>query len=187
MVSFAREPLTDTLWSEALPLLFAHWQELAKYEDIELAPDRNRYDAMESAGVLRVFTARDELGLIGYAVFIISPLLHYRKALHAQQDVFFIERRARGTTGVRFIRFCENQLTLDGVQLVVHHAKTDPKHSMASILERMGYETIDVVMAKRLDRPDFRFTTGDAALDEDPAVKLWLDESARRVHERLSR
>src|SRR5579872_3663615 len=25
---FAREPLTQTLWDEALPLLFAHWKEV---------------------------------------------------------------------------------------------------------------------------------------------------------------
>ncbi len=59
MIQFAKEPLTDALWDEAMPLLQAHWKEVAAFQDIPLNPDRALYAASEEAGILRVFTARD--------------------------------------------------------------------------------------------------------------------------------
>lgn len=59
MIQFAREPLTDALWDEAMPLLRAHKDEIAHFQDIPLEPDIPLYAANEAAGVLRCFTARD--------------------------------------------------------------------------------------------------------------------------------
>jgi hypothetical protein len=154
-VRFHREPLTQQLWDEALPLLFAHWKEVAHYQDIELTPDRARYDLLERNGALRTFTARTETGtLIGYALFCVASHLHYRQVLQAQQDVIYIQPDQRGTMPIRFFKFCEDQLFGEGVDVICHHTKA--AHSFGKIVERHGFELMDVLYVKRRPVPAAR-------------------------------
>lgn len=156
-VRFHREPLTQSLWDEALPLLFAHWKEVAHYQDIELTPDIETYTRLEANGVIRVFTARaprydvppdDRSGLlVGYALFIVTPHLHYRQVVQAQNDVIYIQPDQRGTMPLRFIDFCTESLFADGVDLVCHHPKV--AHNFGPILERQGFSPMDVLYVKR--------------------------------------
>lgn len=149
-VRFAREALTDSLLSEMVPLLHAHWREIAHYSDIPLAPDFDAYRAMVASGALRVFTARDALGLVGYAVWIVRNAPHYAGSRQAVQDILFLEPAARGLNGIRFLRWCDQALAAEGVQVAHHHVKM--AHNWGPILERMGYEAVDVIYSRRLDR-----------------------------------
>ena len=105
-VRFSREPLTDALWNEALPLLVDHWAECGN--DTPFRPSLTSYGQLEANGVLRVFTARQSIDnaewgepihgirprdpLVGYAMFTVLPSLN-TGALEAQQDV---HRRLQG-------------------------------------------------------------------------------------------
>lgn len=152
-VAFAREPLRDRLWDEALPLLVAHWREIAHYQDIPLDPDQAIYQSAADAGILRCYTVRrdasDRGELMGYAIFFVRPNPHYCSSLQAVQDVLYISPSARGTTGYRFIRWCDEQLRAEGVQAVYHHVKA--AHNFGRMLERLGYECVDLIYARRLD------------------------------------
>jgi hypothetical protein len=145
---FQRERLTDSLWAEALPLLFAHWKEVAHYPDLELTPDRDAYAQLEARGLVRVFTARRDGLLIGYALFIVTPNLHYKQVLQANQDVVYIQPDQRGTMPLRFLQFCEDQLFAEGCDVICQHGKA--KHpQLARLLTHMGYDTMDVLHVKR--------------------------------------
>ena len=144
---FQREYLKDCL-DEARPLLFEHWKEISHYPDIPLDPDEERYYNFEKGGVLRVYTARDEGKIFGYAVFIVNTNAHYKTSLQAMQDIIFIHPERRGMGG-RFILWCDEQLKAEGVQIVFHHIKA--KHNFGAMLERFGYELIDLIYGKRLD------------------------------------
>jgi hypothetical protein len=48
------------------------------------------------------------------------------------------------------IRYADMQLKEDGVQVVYHHSKV--AHNIGPLLERMGYEAVDLIYAKRLDK-----------------------------------
>lgn len=144
-----REPLTDALWDEAMPLLEAHWREIAHFPDIPLDPDRAVYAACEAAGILRCFTVRSDGALAGYALFTVRRNPHYRSSMQASQDVIYIAPTARGGAGYRFIRWCDEQLAAEGIQVVYHHIKA--AHNFGPMLERMGYELVDLIYAKRLD------------------------------------
>ena len=86
-MKFQRQKAQD-VFKEMIPLLEAHWQEIAHYKDIPLDPDFDAYFRAEDAGMLRVFTARDENDvLIGYAVFLIRFNIHYKSSKQALQDV----------------------------------------------------------------------------------------------------
>jgi len=134
---------------ELEPLLYAHWREIAHYQDIVLNPDWDHYIAGDENGLLRCFTARDEEeDLVGYAIFWVRPNAHYKDSLQAAQDVLFIHPTRRGF-GAKFILWCDDQLAAEGVQAVYHHVKA--AHDFGSMLERFGYEVVDLIYARRLD------------------------------------
>ena len=146
-----QEELVSAIWTELAPLLERHWLEIAHYPDIPLAPDRAAYEKFERAEALRCYTARKEMVLIGYAVFFVHTNLHYSSSLQAQQDVLFVAPEHRGSSiGVRLIRYAERELGALGVQVIYHHAKRAT--NVGRLLEHLGYELIDGLYGKRLDR-----------------------------------
>jgi len=142
--------LVSDLWEEAMPLLEAHWREVAHYQDIELKPDVETYARMQAAGQLRCYTARDSGRLIGYVVFFVRPNPHYAASIQAHQDVLFVALDyRRGMVGVRLIKVAEQRLRAEGAQVIYHHAKRTNK--VGELLARLGYELVDEIYAKRLD------------------------------------
>lgn len=148
-MKYSLEKAQDVL-HEMIPLLELHWREIAHYKDIPLEPDAERYFMMQDAGMLRVFTVRDQLnGLVGYGVYIINTNPHYSSSKQALQDILFIRPEHRGRGG-KFITWCDEQLKADGCQVVYQHIKK--AHNFGPMLERHGYELVDLIYAKRLDK-----------------------------------
>lgn len=150
---FQREHFNPALALELEPLLVAHYQEVAHYKDIPLAPDFERYFAIEAVDRFRVYTARtrheaeDEGGkLVGYAAYFVDKHLHYMGHVFAVQDVIFIAPEARGD-GKSFIAWCDDQLKADGVNVVTQHVKA--AHNFGPMLERMGYELMDLIYTRK--------------------------------------
>jgi GNAT superfamily N-acetyltransferase len=150
-MKFQRETLTEAILDEAMPLLEMHYKEIAHYLDIPLVPDRAQYLKMEELGSLRLFTIRDDAGTFhGYAVYFVRHNIHYSTSKQAVQDILFLNPEHRkGRVGYRFIAWCDEQLKLEGVQVVYHHVKT--AHNFGPMLERMGYQAIDIIYGRRLD------------------------------------
>jgi hypothetical protein len=154
-IDFRRETVAG-LWKEIQPLLVDHALEIAHFDDIPLSPDKDLYFMMEQKGLARVFTVRRADGehprgarLIGYAIFFVRHAMHYQTSLQAQEDIIFIAKEERGFGG-RFIAWCDEQLRAEGVQVVYHHVKA--AHNWGKVLERQGYELVDLIFAKRLDK-----------------------------------
>ena len=147
MIAYAREMVTAGE-AEIRPLLVEHWREIAHYQDIELDPDWEFYRA---AKTVRVFTARDGGRLVGYGVFFVGPNKHYRRSIQAVQDLLFILPEYRGrTVGPRLVKYCDEQLRAEGAQVVYHHVKC--AHDFGPLLAHLGYERVEGIYAKRLDR-----------------------------------
>ena len=153
LISYQRERARD-LWADINPLLQVHWREIATYEDIPLDPDVDRYNAMDDAGAMRCYTARAEGALIGYAVFSLATNMHYRSSAIAVQDVLFVLPEHRKTrAGLGLIRYTERELKKEGVILILQHEKiANPE--LGVILERLGYEALETIRGKRLDKGD---------------------------------
>lgn len=148
MTAYAREPISARLIEEITPLLTAHYREIAHFPDIALEPNYARYCAAEDKGALRIFTARIDGALVGYAIYLVEASLHYRASLQAHQDVLFVHPDyRRASVGVRMIRHADEQLATEGVQVIYQHSKA--AHSIGPILERQGYELVDEIYAKR--------------------------------------
>ncbi len=141
----------DVFLADALPMLAKHWYEIAHYSDIPLDPDFDAYRKIEANGQLRIFTVRIGGVLHGYAVFVVAANAHYRTSLQATQDVLYIDPGYRkGTFGMRLLWYSENRLREEGVEVVYHHVKV--KHPVLGVLlQRMGYEVVDAIYARRIN------------------------------------
>lgn len=146
---FARES-SDTVMEEILPLLHEHYAEIAHYQDIPINIDIDAYLRAEAQGILRIYTVRNGIELIGYAIFGVKASIKYSGSLQAKQDVLYLAPAFRkGRVGMRFIQWCDTQLRGEGVQVVYQHVKA--AHNFGPMLERMGYELIDHIYGRRLD------------------------------------
>ena len=149
-ISFAQERAQDC-FTEAKPLLEAHWAEIAPYPDIPFDPDLDAYVWTEDQGMLRAYTIRGYGALKGYAVFFVRADIHYKSCLHATADIVYLDPALRGSMlGFRFLQWCDEQLARDGVQLVSHRVKV--AHNWGHVLQRFGYEHVDETWCRRLDR-----------------------------------
>lgn len=146
VITYQRESIASAM-PEAAKLLEQHYQELTWRKDkIALAPDEKRYRELDRLGFLRVYTARKRGRLIGYAVYMVGPHLHYKQTIYANNDVLFIDPEERGMAGIKLIRFAEADLAAQGVQVVCLHVKA--YNDWGVLAKRMGYDPTDTVYQK---------------------------------------
>lgn len=149
---FQRERAQD-VFDEIMPLAQKHWEEISHYKDIPLEPDKEMYFKIEDTGSLRVYTCRDDdNSLIGYAVFFLKHNLHYKSSFQAAQDLIFVHPDRRGC-GRPFIKWIEETLKAEGVQIIYQHLKLATPHTI-EFFKKIGYEPVDLIVAKRLDLED---------------------------------
>jgi hypothetical protein len=147
-MNFAREPYSLGLITDMIPLWHRHQQESAAYPDIKLNPNLTIYQNSDVAGTLRVFTARHAGKLVGYQVFFVVKHPHSQQSLQANQDIVYMEPEVRrGLNGYRFIKWCSDQLLAEGCEVVYQHINA--KRSLGRLLERMGYELVDLVYGRK--------------------------------------
>lgn len=152
---FEREVLTKELLSQVMwPLLERHYKEVSAYQDIPLAPDFEKYEQLEKLGNVRCFTAKmttadNTLALVGYCIFFVHINIHYTSSLQAVQDILYLEKSQRGQgLGKKFIDWCDEQLSKEGVELSYHHVKT--KLNFGPLLESLGYRHVENIYARDL-------------------------------------
>jgi GNAT superfamily N-acetyltransferase len=148
-VEFRLEGLTDGLFDEIEGLAEAHLGEVAAFRGIEPRANREQYRRAESAGILRVFTARAGVFLVGYAVFQVAEHPHFTGSVQATQDMVYLAPGVRkGWVGTRFLRWCDEQLREEGVEVV--HQFSSMRRDIGPVLARIGYEKTQEVWARRL-------------------------------------
>lgn len=149
MTVFASELLCEVV-QEVQPLLVEHYDELTIGKHlIKLDPQWQEYALLEQLGRFVVYTAREDGKLIGYSAYFITRHLHYAGLIHAQNDVLFLQREhRRGTTALRFLDHCEQQLRGKGVQKLTYHIKFSL--DWRPILHRRSFVDEEVMVAKML-------------------------------------
>lgn len=151
-MTFSLEDFSDALASEALPLFRDHHNEVTAFPDIRLDPDYEQYKLFGRSRLLRCFTARESRKLVGYAFFFVRAAPHYKGSIQACADILYLEPNLRqGFAGARFMRWCDEQLRAEGVQVVYQNVTMQGK-DFGPVLERMGYKPLEIMYAKRLDQ-----------------------------------
>ena len=95
---------------DILPLIEEHWELVALNKgSIKLNPDWEQYAALDSSGILKIFTARDNNKLVGYFILLVNNSLHYKDHVFAVCDIIFVTPEARkGATGYKLLKYAEN-------------------------------------------------------------------------------
>lgn len=149
---YSREPLRDVV-TEIEPMLREHHREVATYpDDIPLDPDWGRYEQFERDRILTIHTVRSDGRLVGYNVWLINWMLHYRRTLAAMNDLFYVAPSHRaGTIPYRLIKFSERDL-IDRVNVnrILYHAKYS--NQMRLLLMRLGYQPEEQILGKLVQK-----------------------------------
>jgi GNAT superfamily N-acetyltransferase len=140
----------DDCYEEAIPMLEAHYVEIATDKPIKpLDPDLEKYQGLEEAGLLRIFTAREQYTkddrtvagpgrLIGYFVTIVMKGLHYQQTTLAVNDIMYVDPAYRGgTCGYRLIKHAALDLKNLGADILTIHMKTD--YPFRNLLVKLGF------------------------------------------------
>lgn len=147
-LNYQRESFAQA-YPEAKPLIGRHWEEVDAFKTSAAAVDEDAYAQADAVGMFRCFTARDNGRLVGYASFFVRPSPHCKTSVHALHDTLYMDPEYRkGFAGIRFMRYCEDALREEGVQLVYQHVTEE--NDYRPILERQGYKLVEYVYAKRL-------------------------------------
>lgn len=133
-------------------MLDKHWELVALNQgEIKLNPNWKEYANLDSAGILRIFTARDDGKLVGYFVLIISESIHYKDHLFANNDVIFVLPDSRaGATGYKLIKFAEEYCRKAGVSLMMINTKVHIPFD--SLMITMGFDLIERIYSKFLGK-----------------------------------
>lgn len=128
-------------------LIPEHYDELCVTKDFPLMPDYEAYGRLQVAGMLRCITVRNDDELIGYAIFIVQPHLHYKSCKTAFEDIYFLKKEYRqGRTGIRLFQFAEGVLKEHGVNRIIMHTKVHLDNS--KLFEYLGYKHTDKLFTK---------------------------------------
>ena len=147
-LEFAEEPFTADFVDEVSSLTIRHWVEVGRM-DVKFQPDWHLYTSGSDLGFLKLFTARRDGVLKGYAVFVLRNHPHYSGTTIACQDVLYLDKAERkGMAGARFIKFCEQQLSTMDVAIV--QQSTTVNHDFGSVLERLGYTPTSIIYERRI-------------------------------------
>lgn len=152
MAEIKQGSLADLREERAQVLLFRHWEEISHYPDIPLEINWPVYEAAEAGGKFRLFLVRVDGEIAGYAAYFVNHNPRYMSSLQAVQDVIFLAPEHRGgTLGYRLIAFADKALAAEGCQCVYQHQK-NAHPALGRLLEAQGYEAVETIWAKRLDR-----------------------------------
>ena len=134
---------------ELKDILPEHYDELCVTKDFPLAPDYEAYGRLSVNGMLRCITVRGDGTLIGYAIFIVQPHLHYRTCRTAFEDIYFLKKEYRqGRIGIRLFQYAEQALRRIGVDRIIMHTKIHLDNS--KLFEYLGYKLTDKLYTKIL-------------------------------------
>jgi GNAT superfamily N-acetyltransferase len=149
-ITYQVETYADVI-DEIWPMLEDHYQEIATDKAIKpFIPDLDKYQAMEDAGMLRIFTARDTLQgsvkllghergrLVGYFVSFVMKHMHYSETTMAINDIMYVDPTHRGSTvGYRLIKLASLDLKNLGADILIIHMKCD--YPFRSLLTKLDF------------------------------------------------
>lgn len=146
MIDFNREP-AHLCFKEAMPLIVEYRREINYYTDLELKPGFDAYERLEKSGAIRAFTARKDGKLIGFALFLFYPHMHFNQHIFAMHDILYIDPKHRGF-GYKFLKWCSERLKEEGAKVI--YVSVNLNFDFSPILKRLGFEIAEHIYTRRL-------------------------------------
>jgi GNAT superfamily N-acetyltransferase len=130
-------------------LIQANYEELCVTKEFPLLPDYDAYERIAKTGNITCIVCVDKDEVVGYAIFLIQPHLHYKTCLTAFEDIYYLKPEYRkGRTGIKMFKFAEDVLRSAGVNRIIFHTKIHLDNS--KLFEYLGYKHTDKLYSKIL-------------------------------------
>lgn len=145
-MNYFQERFDDTVIGEMKLLVFDHIAEVGPFQ-FEFDVDWDKFVDLQESDSIRLFVARSEGNMVGYAIYIISTHTHFATTVFALQDALYIVPQFRGNgAGIGLIQFCEDMLVdCDAiVQSVL------PELDFSDLLTKNGYVPMEKLYVKKL-------------------------------------
>ena len=147
---YQQENFTPEVIDELKQIIELHYNEVGPYQ-FDFIVDWDKYLVMEDAGVVRLFTVRDdtELKLVGYGIYIISTHTHFATTVFAMQDALYLLPEYRGNgAGTSFVLACE--AFMDDIDAVTQ--AVTPELDISETFKQAGYVPLENLYVKKLAR-----------------------------------
>jgi GNAT superfamily N-acetyltransferase len=139
----------ESAWECLTPLNKSHHLEISYHSDFKFEPDKASYIAADNAGVYKLFTARVNGKLIGYAGYFLIRHPHVVSVVQANSDIIYIRPDYRKLgIGRAMLDFADKQLKSMGVSIV--YLTLSEKLDFSKLITPMGYTPVDRSYARRL-------------------------------------
>jgi hypothetical protein len=140
-ITLAREAVSE-VWEEALPLAERHHLEVGPLPQSDFKIVRDRSDLLEKIGLLRIYTARDQGKLVGYASIVLDPNHDmYQGVTWGMQSALYVRPDHRNYMPFRFLRYQDLALATEGIHIVYRHAPIST--NFGKLLLHLGYRLND--------------------------------------------
>jgi len=156
-VTIQREPYSDALGHELLPLAQKCWDEgtvlkgencaYHAFRNVSIEPDFTMYMELAQKNALIIFTVRDDALLVGYVVAMVYYSPHHCKILTANGDSIYVQPEYR-THSVSLVEKVINEVKLTGAKTM--NWAVSPNSPMYDLLGSFGFVGDEVVMEKLL-------------------------------------
>lgn len=128
-------------------LLASNWAETGF--DFAFDPDVQAYQRLHDAGAAFALACFDGSEVVGYCTVCVVPHPHNKTVLFGSNDALFVLPEYRGGTAPgRLIKAAEAEAKRRGAQLFAWHTRAGTP--LAEVLQRHGYQPIDVTVGKRI-------------------------------------
>lgn len=138
--------------SQFEPLIRQHWSEIAVNQDVQkLDVKWEFYAETARRGYMWMIVVRDDAKMVGYFLYMLSPIPHYQRIKQATEDSHFIlpEYRAQGYGTAMLV--CAEQSALNrGAQIMKVRTKVHRDNS--DFWEGRKFERVEYVYQKVLRR-----------------------------------
>lgn len=141
MLTFAVERLREVL-PEVQELWALHWAETEGYRDeLGYNPDVIAFVNLDNSNMFRLFTARDERGLLmGQLGFIVFRSRHTQSWVAGEDFLYFRKEARKGLAAVKFIRYALADLKALGIEQVTMSSKL--ANDIEPMLKRVGFDMV---------------------------------------------
>ena len=136
-----------------LPIVERQWNE-SGMPGAKLHVDWPRYQMLETEGVMKWVSFRDEGKLVGYATIFLTHPLHHKDDMTGMVDSIYLMPEARkGSAGLSAISRIEEMLEDVGVNIALFYVRdfvSEDRGGVGKILERKGFNRLESGWMKRL-------------------------------------
>lgn len=114
------------------------------------APDRERYEALESANLLFALGAFDGEQLVGLAVVLVTPVLHFEsKKVATTESIFLLPAYRKGGAGANLLSACKDLAEFQGCSGLYVSAPVGGR--LERVLPRAGFAQTNSVFYCEFD------------------------------------